>query len=127
MLVRVLVFSAVMALMACASGSGGGQPRGSRNVITQEEIVALPITTASDLVNRLRPSWLRGRGPTSISGGIPALPLVYVDEVRTGGIEALDLISSQVIREIRFINGRDATTKWGLDHGGGVIMVLTGR
>lgn len=96
-------------------------------MITTEEIAELPITTATEVVERLRPNWLRQRGPTSMRSGVPSLPIVYIDEVRTGGLEALYRVSSQIIREIRFINGRDATTKWGLDHGGGVIMVLTGR
>jgi hypothetical protein len=53
--------------------------------------------------------------------------MVYIDEVRTGGLETLQRISTQIIWEIRFINGRDATTKYGLDHGGGVIMIATRR
>lgn len=124
---RVLLAALALALAACATDPNSLPPRGNRNVISAEEIAAEPITTAHDLVSRLRPGWFRARGPTSIRGGSPTLPLVYIDEVRTGNLDALYRVSTQIIREIRFINGRDATTRWGLDHGGGVIMVLTGR
>jgi outer membrane cobalamin receptor len=124
---QVLVAAVSLALLACASGQGSDGPSRNRNVITQEEIEAQPVSTAYELVQRLRPTWFRNRGPTSIRGGAPSTALVYIDEVRTGGLEALYRVSTQIIREIQFINGRDATTRWGLDHGGGVIMVWTGR
>jgi hypothetical protein len=127
MIHRVLLSVLALLLVACASDPNTGQIRRDRNLISAEEIAAEPIVTAHELVSRLRPNWLRNRGPTSITRGGPTTPLVYIDEVRTGGLDSLYRISSQIIREIRFINGRDATTKWGLDHGGGVIMVLTGR
>jgi len=116
-----------LVLSACSAAPGPSQPTRDRNLISAEEIAAEPVTTAHDLVSRLRPAWMRARGPTSIRGGEPSVPLVYIDEVRTGDLESLHRVSTQIIREIRFINGRDATTKWGLDHGGGVIMVITGR
>ena len=124
---QALVLTVTLALFACSSGPTSSGSRANRNLISTEEIAEQPITTAYDLVQRLRPGWLRNRGPSSIAGGGPSLPLVYIDEVRSGSLEALNRVSTQIIREIQFINGRDATTKWGLDHGGGVIMVLTGR
>lgn len=127
MRIRVLVPAVGLALLACASGPSSGGTSRNRDVITLEEIEAQPISTAYDLVQRVRPGWFRNRGPSSIRGGSPSLPVVYVDEVWSGGLDALRRVSTQIVREIRFINGRDATTKWGLDHGGGVIMVLTGR
>jgi hypothetical protein len=127
MRIQVLVPAVSLALLACASGPSSGGTSRNRDVITLEEIEAQPISTAYDLTQRVRPTWFRNRGPSSIRGGSPSLPVVYVDEVWSGGLESLRRVSTQIIREIRYINGRDATTKWGLDHGGGVIMVLTGR
>lgn len=124
---RSLALAFCLVVLACASGTPEAGPSRDRNLISAEEIAAEPVTSADELVRRLRPAWLRNRGPSSISGGAPSLPRVYIDEVPTGGLEALQRISTQIIREIRFISGRDATTRWGLDHGGGVIMILTGR
>ncbi len=75
-------------------------------------------------MERLRPNWLRNRGLPPFVRARPTYPLVYIDEVRSGGLETLNRVSSQIIREVRYINGRDCTTKWGLDHGGGVILIL---
>ena len=127
MMIRVLFSASALFLFACASGPSSGGPSRDRNLITAEEIAAVPITSAHELVERLRPTWLRSRGPASLSSGAPSYPMVYIDRVRSGGLEALQRISSQIIREIRFINGRDATTQYGLDHGAGVILVETGR
>ena len=127
MMNRVLLTASIPLLVACASDPAPGGPRRDRNLITLEEIAALPVTNANDLINRLRPTWIRNRGPTSLSSGAPSYPVVYVNEVRSGGPEALYRVSSQIVREIRFINGRDATTRWGMDHGAGVILVTTGR
>jgi len=127
MLNRLLFATSALLLVSCASAPSTPAPRRDRNLITAEEIAAEPATSAAELLERLRPTWLRNRGPTSIGSGAPSYPIVYIDEVRSGGPEALSRVSSQIVREIRFINGRDATTRWGMDHGGGVILVTTGR
>jgi hypothetical protein len=127
MMIRALFTASALLLWGCASGSTSGAANRDRNLITTEEIAALPVTNAWDLIDRLRPNWLRNQGPASIRSSAPTYALVYVDEVRSGGLEMLYRISSQIIREVRFINGRDATTKWGMNHGSGVILITTGR
>jgi len=127
MMIRVLFSASVLLLVACASGPSSGRPSRDRNLITADEIAALPVSSAHDLLERLRPTWLRNRGPASMGSGAPSFPIVYIDQLRSGGLDVLQRISTQIIREIRFINGRDATTKYGLDHGAGVILVTTGR
>jgi len=127
MMIRVLLAAQVLFLLACASDPSSGVPNRDRDLITLDEIAALPVTNAWDLVDRLRPNWLRNRGPASIRSSAPTYPQVYIDDIRSGNMEILYRISSQVIREIRHINGRDATTRWGMDHGAGVILITTGR
>jgi hypothetical protein len=127
MIKRVFFTASALVLWGCASGSSPGAPSRDRNLITTEEIEALPVTNAWDLIDRLRPNWLRNQGPASIRSSAPTYALVYIDEVRSGGLETLYRVSSQIIREVRFINGRDATTKWGMNHGSGVILITTGR
>jgi hypothetical protein len=36
-------------------------------------------------------------------------------------------IPASRVKEIRFINARDATTRWGTGYGSGVILVTTKR
>ena len=127
MLKKVLFASSALLLIACASGPSSGAPSRNRNLITAEEIEGLPVTTARDLVERLRPTWLRPRGPASMGSSRPEFPVVYIDQVHSGGLEALDRVSSLVIEEVRFISARDATTRFGMNHGGGAILVKVRR
>lgn len=128
MMNRAWNVAVVLALAACASAPGGGGDVMSRvgNVITAEEIAKTNANTAAEVVERLRPSWLRGRGVASVSGG-KDLPVVYIDDAPQGGLEQLGRISARIIREIRFVSGSDAAVKYGLGRGGGVILVLTRR
>jgi hypothetical protein len=52
------------------------------------------------------------------------LPAVYVDNVRYGDLEVLRDIPLIEIRELRFINGPDATNRWGTGVVAGVIEVI---
>jgi len=112
-------------LGACASsGSGGsssdGPRRGGRNLIIQEELANTPATTALEAVQRLRSSWLNAR-----SGG-GSIIQVHVDgRPVPGGINVLSSIQVNDVDEIRFRNGRDATTLYGTNYSNGVIEVKT--
>lgn len=119
-------------LAACATPTVGpptgetDAPR-NRDVIAEAEIRELPVTNTYELVSRLRPEWIRSRGPASMRGGGAEYPVVYLDGIRSGSIEALQRISTLQISEVRFISARDAATRFGLNHGGGAIMVSSQR
>lgn len=113
-------------LAACAS-SGQSGPASERDVITAAEIARLHVSTAYDVVQNLRPEFLRSRGTASIRNPVPETAIVYVDGVRTGGIEALHSLPRDVLHEIRYLSGTDATTIYGTGHGGGAIQVTTRR
>ena len=83
--------------------------------------------SAMDLIRRLRPAWLRARGQKSFTDDGAQFPVVYIDDIRHGGLPTLHRIPSAEILELRFINTADATTRWGTGHPSGVINVLTGR
>lgn len=108
--------------MACASGSSSSSdstPSRDRNVITQEEVAELPPQDAYQVVQRLRPRWLRQRG----TGGTAQ---VRIDgRLIQGGVTALRTLRAAEIREIRYIDARDATTQFGTGFTGGLIDVTT--
>lgn len=114
----VALFSA-----ACASGAHAPAPRGASDVITRAQIQAISVGTAFDVVQRLRPEFLRTRGSLSVQNPQPPLPQVYVDGMYYGELRALHDIPADRVEEIRYINARDATTRWGTGHAGGVIAV----
>lgn len=83
--------------------------------------------TAMQLIRRLRPAWLRARGQKSLTDRSSTYPVVYIDEIRHGGLQTLNHIPVSEIRSMQFFSMADATTRWGTGHPSGVINIVTGR
>ena len=114
---------ALCATLGCTkAASTTSAPTSRRDVITREQVEALNVTDAYEIVQRMRSDMLRGRGGQP---GGRDLPVVYIDGVRRGLPDVLRQVRSNEVQEIRFISGTDATTRWGTDHVGGVIEVKT--
>lgn len=96
-----------------------------RNVITFEEIESAHARTAYDLVMKFRSNFLHSRGRNSILLKTPSEATVYLDEVEYGAVASLRSIPASHVAEIRFIEGWDSMAKYGSDHIGGVIQVVT--
>lgn len=131
----ILSLALSLLIGACASGSADGvksadrpaSRRASRDVLTLEEIqTASGAENAYEVVRRLRPEFLRKRGATSISTPEPNPIVVYVNGANVGGVEMLRQIRVFELKEIRYVNARDATTRYGTDHSGGALEVVTG-
>ncbi len=121
-----LLFAVSSLVVSCAAGSqtDSARPRGSRTVISREELADLPAQqNVLQAVRRLRSTWLRTRG-RSTAQGVNEI-MVYSDGVRLGGLDILESRPLDGIVEIRFHNGRDATTRWGTGVGAGVIELIT--
>lgn len=99
------------------------------NEIGRQEILARGKSdlTAMALIRRLRPGWLTVRGQISFTDGASSYPIVYIDEVRHGGLPTLHGIPANEIQRLEFYSTADATTRWGTGHTAGVINVVTGR
>ena len=80
---------------------------------------------ALQAVQRLRPNFLQTRGgaSSSITQG-PQDVVVYVDQTRMGGPSTLAQIPITDVKEIQYLNGTDATQRYGTGHGSGVIIVI---
>ena len=50
---------------------------------------------------------------------------VYVDGIRIGTVQALSGIPATNVREIRRLDTRDATTRFGTGHTAGAILIFT--
>ena len=135
-----VVFAAAVALWmaACGPAGGGGGVGGgtrlaprSQELIPQAEIAAnaSEASNALQIIEKLRPQMLRSRGTSSPTDptGETARPKVYVDNVAYGELSTLTNLNASQIKEIRFVNSRDATTAWGTGHMGGVIHVIMKR
>ncbi|MDT8340120.1 MAG: hypothetical protein RQ751_01290 [Longimicrobiales bacterium] len=109
--------------VSCAGASGsasGAPPRSSADVIPAAELRPFDTYSAYDAVNRLRPQWLRSRVPGQD-------PVVFMNGSELGGPEALRSVQVSTLVEIRFRNGRDATTRYGTGYGGGAIEMVSQR
>jgi hypothetical protein len=125
---RVNVASTVMIAMLLATAAGcsssprnGAQP--NPRLLTAEEMLQSGYSDAFSVVQSLRPQWLRVRGVTSIAN--PEAVRVYLDGSLMGGLDHLRSISIRSISSIRYLDGLEATNRWGLDHGMGAIVVTT--
>lgn len=117
----VAPLAGLMLLAACASGGGSGEtsaPRRRADLIVAAEWEGQNMTTAFDAVQRLRPAWLQPRGQTG-------LPAVFRNNTRWGpDPRSLETMLLTEISEIRYMNGRDATTRFGTGYAGGIIQVI---
>ena len=128
---KTVLCAMALMLVACSGGGTGttAQPntqsrsRGSSDVITEAEIRSSVYQNALEVVQSLRPAMMRPR-----QGGANAQAIMfYLDGVRMSELNGLSTIPAERVREIRFINARDATTRWGTGHDSGVILVTTKR
>ena len=51
--------------------------------------------------------------------------VVYLNENRLGGSDQLRQVAVSDIREIRYFNSSEATTKWGTGHSAGAIQIVS--
>jgi hypothetical protein len=117
---------AMVFVSACATlpQASDAEPSGSGDRITESEMSVINAVDAYGVVKQLRPQWLRSRGAMSLRLGVGELPVVYVDDLRAGDLLTLQTIPIIEVAEIRYINARDATTRWGTGVAGGVIEVI---
>lgn len=117
---------ALCVLAGCASAGGAGSGRAS-DLITRVDFEELNVQNAYEVVSRLQPRWLRGRGRVSIQSTTAGEPVVYVDGIRYGSVETLRQVHADALDEIRWVGAADATTRFGTGHPGGAILVTTRR
>lgn len=116
------------ALSGCTTTEGPRSDRAEdRHRITAEQMerVGTRYQTAYDVVQALRPLWLRKRGRTSFTqeGDIA----LYVDGTRTGTPQDLRAISVIDVQSMRFLPPAAATNRYGTGHTHGAILVKTKR
>ncbi|MHB0962648.1 MAG: hypothetical protein ACYC5V_05510 [Gemmatimonadaceae bacterium] len=124
-----LLYAVVMLVASFTDGCkaslpAAGEERPDQQWIMREQIAEPRFSSAYDVVRALRSNWLSTRGSASLRSKVEVQ--VYLDGVHLGGVQALQGLSTPSIQYIRYINGTDATTRWRIGHGRGVIFVGTG-
>lgn len=116
------------AVTSCASAiHGGGSDQHQRNLITSQQLRDLQ-TQYDDMyavIRSLRGNWLRSRGSVSIQDASANEPVVFRDSNEYGEIESLRDFSPSDVSHVEYLNGREATTRYGTGYAGGIIVLVT--
>jgi len=118
----------LISLSACATtgGAGGGS---DRNALTIEDLAQLPEVNTLEAIQRLRPSWIRGRSlvtPAAAAAGDTQTRL-RIDGTFRESLADLEFLPIRDVQEIRFLSASDATTLYGTGFANGLIEVTTRR
>ena len=122
---RAVVVLASIGLVGCAFHHVDGRPSFSGNTITEDEVVAAHVSTAFEVIQKLRANFLSNRGATSFYDTSSPYPTVYVDGMKYGDIAILRTIPAEVVSTIRLYRAWEATTLYGMGNMGGVIAITT--
>ncbi len=124
--VWIMVISGVLGTTYAGCSANPSVGGGQADLITRNDIAIRGLVTenAYEIVQRLRPRWLRPRG-VSFSNPDAGLAVVYLNGTRFGEPAILRQIRADEITTIQFLSGADATTRFGLNHDGGAILVAT--
>ena len=115
-----------MALALCAAcGGSRSRPdrRLDRSVITRDEMLKADYASVYDAVAARHSMWLQPRGPDSFVTA--SIVWVYIDGARAGPVEILRTMQPRLVNTVRFYDGPQATSRWGVDNGAGVIHIST--
>jgi hypothetical protein len=136
-----VAFSALVFAATSLSAQNPGNAKKSSTVIVSEEVRASIETNAYDLVQALRPQWLRENHketirtkkverPSGYRGDIEIATVsdepvfvVFLDISKLGTLESLRDISVAGIGSLEFVSPAKATLRWGGGHTKGVIVV----
>lgn len=129
---RALLMLPLLLSAGCAGGPSAGtetEPsprRSSGSLITDEEMREKgQYSNLYDLIEVLRPRWLRAQGgPDSFYGGQGQVQ-VHMDGNWMGDVAVLRSLSVSGVTSIEWIAPIAAAARYGLDHSHGAIVVST--
>lgn len=95
---------------------------GQRNLLTADELARAGDVSLYDALRVLRPTFLQAR-PASTTGTQQAEIQVYIGPLQMEGVEHLREIRAKNVREVRYLEPREANARFGGNHGGGALLV----
>jgi hypothetical protein len=125
-----LAFLAAL-LTACASKQAAERPAvvvtPNRFVLSEAELQAADDLNLYDVIQRLRPTFLRSRQTRSNTTPNPEPVHVFVDGLRAEGFSTLQILVPRNVKEVRFYEPQEANVRFGTGHHGGLIAVTLRR
>jgi hypothetical protein len=92
-------------------------------VLTAEDLAEVYDYNALQAVELLRPTWLRNRGPVTMNSTVSQGVRLYVDGMPWGFAIDMEGVLVSDVQEIRFLDSREATTRYGTGYPDGVIVI----
>ncbi len=126
---KLFAIAAFIVAAGCASvpsQSVQGAP-GHRDKLFAAEIQAnrSPGMSAYDLIEHMRPEYLRSRGANSLRTTTPPTAIVYLDNSKYGDLQSMRTISADMVVQVEYLSAASAQTRFGMDHTGGAILIST--
>lgn len=123
----VLLLTVGAGVPGCASSGGSSSASGRQDVLTAEQMTSVSATNLYDIVERLRPRWLRVRDLGTLNQG-RGIAVVRGGAV-LGGVEVLRNMGPDGILELRYKDGEAASILVGSRDGfvEGVIEIVRAR
>jgi hypothetical protein len=119
----VMMLALLVSLAACIQpGRASEKHTPARGPIRAEELTNLGTGNALAAVRALRPGWLRTPTQQSMRGHDRMV--VYFEQLRLGGLDALQSMSITDIGKIEFVPAHEAQFRFGPGHLNGAIVVL---
>lgn len=121
----LLVGAACAATTSAGTEAAAGRPRSRSGQITFEEIRQRgQFSSLYDLVQILRPRWIRSQGPDTFLGSQGQVQ-VHMDGNHLGDVGVLRGMSPAGVTSIEWMAPIDAAARFGLGYGHGAILIST--
>lgn len=106
--------------------TGTPELRGSNMRLTASDLAKTQATSTLDAIERSRPDFLRTSNRAAMVER-NTLPSVYLDGHFVGGLDALNTVPLNVVREVVFMHPNEARERLGsrCECGGGVVAIRT--
>jgi hypothetical protein len=96
-----------------------------RNVITETELRSVPASNLYELIEKVRPNFLRSRGASSINMPGGEYAVVYLDGRSYGDLASLRSLIPNQVSEVRYYDASTAASRYGMISATGVIDVTS--
>lgn len=97
--------------------------RTDQNLLTQQQLASTNADNLYDALEKLRPEWLRSRGPISMTNAEPSRASIFMNGQMMGKPDFLRDVNIIDITEVRYWPAGPAAAKFGMGHPRGVIEI----
>ena len=98
-----------------------------RNRVSGEDLAATNSQMVYDALQLLKPEWMTGRGPISLTDAAEARPNVYMNGTRMGDLDYLREVYVSDVAEVRYWPSGEAGARFGMGNPRGVIEIVGRR